>query len=186
MLTDSPLAAPVPARYFGRVPDRRVLWVVLHTTECGEVASAAGAVGGMFRRGDRKVSAHYVVGATETLQCVEEADVAWAAGHTANEHGIHIEIVGRASQKIVDWHDDYSTAALGRVAELLADICARRGIPLEQVDVDGARAERPGVLDHATCSASFHESDHTDVGAGFPWSEVITAARAIAAAAGAP
>lgn len=177
--SDSPLVSRVvPARYFGRLPDRRVLWVVLHTVECGEALTADDATAAMFKRGDRKVSAHYVVG-DEILQCVPEADCAWAAGHTANLYGIHIEIVGRASQKIVDWHDAYSTVALGLVAKLLADICTRHDLPIEQNDVDGARALRPGVLDHRTCSDAFHESNHVDVGDAFPWTEVIAAARAI-------
>jgi len=180
---DSPIVTRVmPARYFGVVPWRSFRWVVLHTVECSETDAADTAVGGMFARGDRRVSAHYIVGRDDVVQCVREAHVAWAAGHTGNQHGIHIEIVGRAAQTIEQWHDAFSTELLGRAVALVADICTRHSLPIDRVDVEDARAGRWGILDHLTCTQAFRDTDHHDVGGAFPWHEFIPAVRAVALA----
>lgn len=179
MQVDSPLAARfVPAKYFGRMPGRRILWPVLHTAECGETEAAIGAVAGMFARGDRRVSAHYTLGNVEVVQSVREADLAWAAGHTANLYGVHIEIIGRAEQTPAQWADAYSDRERAWLVQLISDICQRNDIPPVRLDVEEARAMRPGILDHKTCSMAFHESNHTDVGDNYPWDELLIGVRA--------
>lgn len=168
----------VPAKFFGISPHRTVTWVVLHTMECGETMAANEAVAGMFGRGDRRVSAHYCCGADGIIQCVRECDVAWAAGHTANSLGIHIELVGRAQQDEAAWDDEFSHRERAWLVQLVADICGRNGLPPDRVDVDGARVFSKGVLDHDTVRQAFRETDHTDVGQHFPWDELMIGVRA--------
>lgn len=180
-LVDSPIASEFrQAKYFARLPGRRILWPVLHTVECGETIGATDATAGMFVAGTRKVSAHYVGGAQRIVQCVREADCAWAAGHTANLYGVHVELPGRAEQTADEWRDAFSTAELALAARLVRDVCDRNELPIARVEVEDARALRPGILDHYTCTLAFGESDHHDVGPSFPWDDFLELVRATA------
>jgi N-acetyl-anhydromuramyl-L-alanine amidase AmpD len=110
-------------------------------------------------------SAHYVVDVDSAVQLVAEDRTAWAAGHTGNQLGIHIELSGYAKQTWDDWAADEDM--ISRAADLVADILQRHGLPCEWVDVEGLRARQPGVTTHAALSQAFHESDHWDPGSGF-------------------
>lgn len=179
MQADSGLVSHcVPSKYYGTVATRTIKWVVLHTVECAETTAADEAVAEMFQRGDRRVSSHYIVGGDEVIQCVAERDVAWCAGHTANVCGIHVEIVGRAAQSEAEWIDTFSRGQRAWLVQLIADICTRNRLPPDRVDVEGAQRFERGVLDHATCTAAFGETNHTDVGKSFPWDEVLLGVRA--------
>lgn len=166
----------VQARWFTPTTGRRVDLVCLHTAETPEGVDTAQSVARYFKTTDTKASAHYCVdGGRHVVQCVREADVAYAAPG-ANSVGIHVELAGRAAQTAADWHDAYSTALLATAAPLVADICARHQIPVRYVNaaalIAGGAFAR-GITMHRDVSAAFHKSTHTDPGPDFPIVEFV-------------
>jgi len=144
----------------------RVKWIVIHTAECAETATAGSAVAGYLVSAGR-ASAHFVVSATETIQQVRLEDTAWAAPG-ANELGVQIELVGRASQGASEWSDPYSTALLARAAELVALLCDGLAVPARFVAQQELRQGEPGITTHAEVSRAWRRSTHTDPGLHFP------------------
>jgi N-acetyl-anhydromuramyl-L-alanine amidase AmpD len=166
-VTDIPF---VQARHFtpGVRTSRNVRLVVLHSTENAEKPGKAMDVAKWFAGpGAPQASAHYVVDAGQTVQCVFENDIAWAAPGV-NSYGIQVEMVGYARQLAEDWADTYSAAMLERAAALVADICKRYEIPVVAVTAEGLKAGVPGITRHSDASEAFKLSTHTDPGAGFP------------------
>jgi N-acetyl-anhydromuramyl-L-alanine amidase AmpD len=112
-----------------------------------------------------------VVGPDGIWQCVREKDRAWAAGATANARGIHLELVGRAGH--TDWTTGPGLAVLEQAAPLVADICKRRGIVRQGLDVHRLMRGDSGIVTHATITEAWRESTHLDPGmAGdvrWPW-----------------
>lgn len=151
-----------------RVPGRAIDVVVVHTMEVAETAGVASAVANWFASQASQVSAHYCVDADTVIQCVREEDVAWHA-RGGNATSIGVELAGRASQGPDGWDDAYSLAVLWRAAELVDDICARRGIPVRRLRAAGLRRGRRGITGHADVSEAFGRSDHWDPGPHFPW-----------------
>lgn len=149
---------------------RQISLVVLHSAEAPEKPGKARDVALWFagQRGPApEASAHYVVDAGETVQCVLDRDVAWAAPG-ANATGLHVELVGFAGQTPVEWADEYSAAVLERAAGLVAVLCARYGIPARVLSSVDLRNLQSGITTHAAVSEAFRKSNHTDPGAGFP------------------
>src|SRR5580693_4223185 len=128
-MSDSPLVdEEIPSPHFEPGTDRKVLWVVIHDEEAVELPVTAHNVAELFAESNGPhVSAHYTVDLGKIVQCVAEKDVAWAAGHTGNVSGIHLELSGYAKQSRETWLADGSM--LDRAARLAADICARSGLP---------------------------------------------------------
>jgi N-acetyl-anhydromuramyl-L-alanine amidase AmpD len=168
-MSDSPLVdEAIPSPHCDQQTDRKVIWVVIHDEEAQELPVTAHNVAELFAEPNGPhVSAHYTVDLGKIVQCVAEKDIAWAAGHTGNVNGLHIEISGYASQSQATWLADGSM--LDRAARLTADICARLGLPAVFVDADGLKAGTPGITTHGMLSAAFpRETDHTDPGPNFP------------------
>lgn len=152
-------------------PGQRIDLVVIHTVEAPEHVGTARAVALWFAGPDApQASAHYVLDAAETISCVPENVVAWAAPG-ANRNGIHVEHSGYAAQTAAQWDDDYSRAVLLRSAALVADICVRHEIPavrltVEQLKFGGAR----GICGHVDITNALGAGKgHTDPGPRFPW-----------------
>jgi hypothetical protein len=150
-----------------------VLWIVIHTAECGEVDNAAENLAA-WAAGEQapKASWHYAIDSNSTTQSVREKDIAWHAPG-ANGKGIGIEHAGRAKQQAKDWDDVYSRLVLERSAALVADLCKRWKIPAEQLSPTHLRAGLPGICGHHDVSVAFGKSTHTDPGVHFPWDEYI-------------
>jgi hypothetical protein len=166
-----------------------VFWIVIHSAECSETASAAEALASYAAHmpPDRSASWHYAVDADSTTQSVREKDTAWHAP-PLNPYSIGIEQAGRAKQLESEWNDAYSLALIeGQLVPLVARICARHRIlprlvsddllreGLDQAsrarDVaarDMVRKLYSGVITHSQISRVFKKSDHTDPGAHFP------------------
>lgn len=125
--------------------------VVLHTME----GTYAGTIA-WFSNPDRPVltAAHYLVAAdgrqcqmaletSKLLHCGSRTESGW------NDRSIGIELEGHAVDAA------FPVAMLESAAKLVADICRRRGIPVDRTHILGHR-EVPGVT-------------HTDPGEHFPW-----------------
>lgn len=155
--------------------------IVLHTTEGGEGASSAEQLCQFLAApGDRWVAPNdhsqgkfgssytWVLDTDRVIPAVPENVVSYSAPG-ANNDGIHIVFPGRASQSRDEWLDTVSSAYIDRCAELVVDISKRTAIPTTRVSVAQVIAKAKGLCEHHTISLAYHRTDHTDVGAFFPW-----------------
>jgi N-acetyl-anhydromuramyl-L-alanine amidase AmpD len=158
----------IPARHFTKGPEGAVISVVvIHTMERQERPGTARNVANWFAGTTApQTSPHYCVDDAEIIQCVLEEDTAWAAPG-ANSTGIHLEHAGVAAQTAAQWSDPFSVSMLKRSAAFVADICARRGIPVKKLSPADLVAGARGICRHVDVSKAFHRSDHTDPGPHF-------------------
>lgn len=174
--------ATIPAKHFkaGRAWPVRLL--VIHTTEGPCAAGVARKVAEWFGGAAApEASAHFVVGPDETIACVDEADTAWHAP-PVNGYAIGVEHCGRAAWTAEQWAEEQPTAMLARAVELVADICTRHGIPAVFVDAAGLVRGDSGITTHAQVSLAFHQTTHTDPGAGWPMDAYLDGVRACSSA----
>lgn len=176
--------SPIPLIPFVRAKNFRggrtapIRLIVLHTIEIAEIAAAAERCAQYFATvTSPQVSAHYCVDSDSVVQCVPEADTAFTAPG-ANHDGIHIEMAGYARQTAAEWADPYSAAMLERVADLVAELCVRYGIPAKLVDVSGLLGGDRGITTHGLVSKAFKKSNHTDPGPSFPMGAFLDSVRA--------
>ena len=159
-----------------RATGRAIDVVVMHTMEIVERPDAAAICARWFQSKVSRVSAHYCVDAETVIQCVPETNVAWhARGGNANSVGV--ELAGFARQTTAEWDDVYSVAVLRRAAELVADVCRRRRIPVRWLVAGDLLAARRGITGHAEVSRAFRRSDHWDPGDGFPIERFLDSVR---------
>jgi N-acetyl-anhydromuramyl-L-alanine amidase AmpD len=156
-------------------PGVTVNLVVVHTMEAPEKPHTARGVAQWFASAVApQASAHYCIDSDETIQCVKEDVVAWAAPG-ANRDGIHLEHAGYARQSAVDWSDLYSTRMLERSAALAAELVTRHNIPI--VRLDGESLRTPGVrgfCGHVDVTNGRNGGHgHTDPGVSFPWDRYL-------------
>lgn len=165
----------IPAKNKGPSRSGPVLLIVIHTMEAPERPKTALNVALWFGGPQApEASAHYCVDASETIQCVKEDVVAWAAPG-ANRDGIHIEHAGYASQTSEEWEDDYSKQMLARSAALAADIAKRYQIPVVKLTPeDLANPVASGFCGHVDVTQGrMGGHGHTDPGPSFPWGDYL-------------
>ena len=162
----------IQAKHFTvpRTP-RKITLIVIHAAECGERPGAARNVAAYFAGASApQASAHYVVDSLDTVQCVQDACIAWHAG-PVNDCSLGIEHAGAAGQTPAQWADEYSLAVLARSAALVAELCERYGVPVERLTADDlAAGKRLGICGHADVTTGLHYGTHWDPGPHFPWS----------------
>jgi N-acetyl-anhydromuramyl-L-alanine amidase AmpD len=156
---------------------REIRVVVMHTMEIAERPDAAMICARWFRTPASQVSAHYCVDAATVVRCVREKDIAWHA-RGGNTNSIGVELAGFAAQTTREWQDRYSTAMLTRAAQLVADVCRRRRIPVRWLVAGDLVAGRRGITGHSEVSRAFGRSDHWDPGPGFPVERFLDRVRA--------
>jgi N-acetyl-anhydromuramyl-L-alanine amidase AmpD len=155
---------------------KRVLWVIIHTTEGGFASSV-----NWLRNPASRASAHYVVGRdqpTEPVriaQLVSEEDTAWTAGNYAvNQASVNVELVGYARR-----NPPVEEETLRVGAALVARICQRHRVPLRRVTREGILAGIPGIAGHvdvpdpAQPQYGGGSGRHTDPGPYFPWDRFL-------------
>lgn len=138
--------------------------VVIHKAE-GSALSAAYT----FQNPGRQASAHYSVGDDVVYQMVDEGATAWHDGNYAyNQRSIGIENGGYT------YRDDFTDAHYHLLAQLVANICERHGIP----------EDRGHIIGHNEVPDPYHPGEfggvdhHTDPGPYFNWSYFISLVRA--------
>jgi N-acetyl-anhydromuramyl-L-alanine amidase AmpD len=149
--------------------------IVIHTMEAPEKPHTARNVALWFSGPTApQASAHYCIDANETIQCVKEDVVAWAAPG-ANRDGIHIEHAGYARQNTADWSDDYSTRMLLRSASLAAEIAKRHNIPVIKLSSEDLKDRAVmGFCGHVDVTLGrMNGKGHTDPGTSFPWDDYL-------------
>jgi N-acetyl-anhydromuramyl-L-alanine amidase AmpD len=152
---------------------RRIDFFVILDMEAPEKGDTAESIARYFHNGPASPSsAHYCVDATSIVQCVRENDIAYHA--PPNTHSIGVEHAGYARQSKSEWTDTYSTLMLrDRSAPLVADLCAKYGIPVRFLSPADLKAGKRGITTHANVTAAWHETTHTDPGPNFPMTTYI-------------
>lgn len=120
--------------------------------------------GEYFSRANRNASAHYFLDGREVVQSVPDGDTARAVGNfNANQRSVSIEVCSAG--------EDFSTAEILQLRELVQTLRARYGIPPERVirhyDAIDFFPDAPGawVDSHKHCPAPYvdHAKWHNDV-----------------------
>lgn len=160
----------------GNLPATRV---VIHATE-GDLGyprtSAAGQALGTahyFAGGDAGGSAHYVEDVAGEQHCVADSHIAWHA--PPNQHSLGIEICGNVEYSREQWLAPDVWPAVVRAADRTRDLCTRYGIPAVRISTADLLAGAHGICGHVDVSDAWHQTSHTDPGAGFPWPEFMSA-----------
>lgn len=147
--------------------------IVIHTTESTESSTGAeGVAKNWFAKTEAKASAHWVVDNNSEVQCVDDADTAWAAPGL-NSDGLQFELVGSARQSVVQWKDDFSKAMLDRAVKLVAAKCIEHSIPPVLLTVQQLKAGKKGIVTHNMVSKAYGKSTHTDPGPNFPLNDFV-------------
>jgi N-acetyl-anhydromuramyl-L-alanine amidase AmpD len=124
-----------------------------------------------FARGERRVSAHFIVDASgRVATSVEPKDIAWHAGNwDTNRRSIGIELVGVAGQH------SFPAPQLHGLIGLMAQLSHEFNLSLKRVyDYSDGRIYLPfGVAQHANVWGG----DHTDIAPRFPIRDMAARAR---------
>jgi hypothetical protein len=146
---------------------RLVRYIVLHDTE-GPTAKGAAEY---FTTQASGGSSNLVVDDTECYRVLSDLVIPWGAP-PLNTSGFHIEQAGYATWTRTQWLTHMQT--IDRAAYKAALRCESFKIPPRVLTVAELRADfalhepRGGIVTHATVSAAFHDSTHTDPGPGYP------------------
>lgn len=148
--------------------------IIMHTTEGGpERMDFAEDVANFFAAPTTDVSAHYVTDVNSIVGCVDEKDIAFhALGDNAQTIGI--EMAGKANQTKEQWADAFSQGELKMTAQLAADICKRRNIPVRLLTDRELREHKSGFASHDAVSRVFGDDIRDDPGPHFPWDRFLT------------
>jgi N-acetyl-anhydromuramyl-L-alanine amidase AmpD len=148
--------------------DKDVYLLLLHSTSG---TGSAEDLRQYFARGERAVSAHYIVDAAgRVATSVEPDDIAWHAGNwDVNKRSIGIELVGVAGQHA------FPAPQLKALVELMAQLSHTFDLSLKRVyDYHDGRIFLPfGVAQHANVWGG----DHTDIAPRFPIRDICAHAR---------
>ncbi|WP_245718152.1 peptidoglycan recognition protein family protein [Nocardia miyunensis] len=148
--------------------------IVIHTNEGPPTGSVAGLLQYLA---NPAVEASYTVavGGDGTIgRSNDDNYVPWAAGSPANERGLHLCLLGYASQSRADWLS--RPAQLDAAARVLRDWHDRYGIPLVKITGAQMAAGVRGVGGHKDTVDAWHATNHTDPGSGFPYDVLLAKA----------
>lgn len=166
----------IQAHYYDSRRTRNPLWIVIHCTGVHEHPDYAEDLGRFFARerfDNQQVSSHFGCDSNSTVQYVRCKDVAFCARATGNEHGLHVELSGRAEQTRAQWQDVFGQGLMAQAAKLCDVLATKYSIPLRFLTDDELRGKRvKGFTTHAQITRVFGGT-HTDPGAGFPASELL-------------
>ncbi|MBS3991117.1 MAG: N-acetylmuramoyl-L-alanine amidase [Erysipelothrix sp.] len=147
--------------------DSKIRLIVIHSTEGGTAAGAAG----WFANDASGGSAHIVVDDKECYRTLPDSLIPWGAkGGRANEDGLHIEFTGYAKWTRDEWMNHLAEIKKG--AAVISNWCKKYNIPIEFLDSEeiaklGNNAH--GITTHHELTKAFKiAGGHTDPGKGFP------------------
>jgi N-acetylmuramoyl-L-alanine amidase len=155
--------------YSGR-SGHSITLIGIHTMEAPEAGSTAENVANYFKTVD--ASAHWCVDNNSRVRCVNDRDGAWTMPPT-NLYSLNVEMAGYASQTPAQWHDAYSVAVLDNVAVCVSEWCRLYAIPVRRLTAGQLDAGQKGIAGHWDVNNAFHQSDHSDPGSNFPWTEFL-------------
>lgn len=176
--TDEPAYKFIQARNYQPGRTEPVSLIVIHSTENSIAPGVAAAVARWFASAAAPMaSTHFTIGPDEIVQSVHEDDTAWHAP-PCNARSIGVEHVGRASFTREQWSTPEAMAELRRSAVLVADICRRYDIPVVLLDAAALQRGESGITTHDAVSKAFRQSNHWDIGTGWPMDDYLDMVRA--------
>lgn len=154
-----------------------IRYIVLHSTE-GDTAEGAAEY---FTQPGSGGSANLVVDDNRCYRTLADTVIPWGAP-PLNTHGFHIEQAGFAHWTHAEWMSHERT--IERAAYKASLRVRQHKIPVRVLDVaaleedfgtviEGGVPQKPGplrggIVTHATISAAYHETTHTDPGSAYP------------------
>ncbi|HEU5157544.1 MAG TPA: peptidoglycan recognition family protein [Streptosporangiaceae bacterium] len=144
---------------------------VVHGTVTPCARGWARRVANDFHTTTRDASAHYVIDPGEIIQCLTERTIGYHA--PPNTGSLGFELCDPQKGSSARWRDANHAAMLRRAAALIRSRAKAWGIPLVKLSAADVRAGKKGICGHNDVSAAFHQTDHTDPGAGFPWAHFM-------------
>ncbi|GII86596.1 hypothetical protein Ssi03_45860 [Sphaerisporangium siamense] len=145
--------------------------IVIHATVSPCVRGGATSVARYFQSRGAGGSAHYVVDPGEIVCCLKEDVVAYHA--PPNTGSIGIELCDPQRGPASRWEDADHQEMLRLAADLVRRVAARWDVPLRRLTVADLRAGRHGICGHVDVSRAFGQTDHSDPGYGFPWTQFM-------------
>ncbi|HUR74465.1 MAG TPA: N-acetylmuramoyl-L-alanine amidase [Sporichthya sp.] len=149
----------------------KVTRIVIHGTVSPCVEGGARNVARYFQSSSAGGSAHYIVDPGETVACVHENVVAYHAPPNTNTIGV--ELCDPQKGANTRWGDAAHEAMLVRAAALVRQVAARWDVPLIRLTAAQVKAGKHGICGHVDVSNAFGQTDHSDPGAGFPWTHFM-------------
>lgn len=161
-----PVIGGEPAHHSG-TGNHPVMRVVIHSAVMDCRPGAARLLADWNRHGTTGGSWHYATDPDETIQCSFDSYVCHHA--PPNGHSIGIEMADRADHeptrnpwKGSRWVKPTQRRMLRRTARLTAELCLAYDLPLVLLTPEALKAGRQGIATHATVTAAFGQSTHTD------------------------
>lgn len=142
--------------------------IVVHATES---TGSASSVAAYFQSPASGGSAQVVCGDDGVYCCLDDLTIPWGAP-PLNTNGLHVEQVGMAEWSQAEWLSHPKT--IDACADVVAGWCKSYRIPTVWLTAADLQAGKRGVTSHANVSAAFHKTDHTDPGAGYPVSTLLS------------
>ncbi len=162
-------AVTLPCAHSSAGTNAPVTRVVVHTAECDCVPGAEVGVAHYGQTQAAGGSWHYCVGPDGEQHNLPDTTIAWHA--PPNGGSIGVELTGRAD--VTDWGTGPGLQTLSRAATRVAELCHRHGVPAVRIGVAELLAGAHGICGHRDVSQAWHQSDHTDPGASFPWDRLM-------------
>lgn len=122
------------------------------------------------------VSAHFYIDDTQKYQAIDTDLIAYGCYPTGNSRSVQFELCGLSNQ--------ISDATMRDAAPIVARACAQYGIPITKISSAQLVAGVKGICGHSDVTNAWHEGDHTDPGAQFPWTTFISYVQVAASASG--
>lgn len=191
-MTIKPPAPPYvgPAAHTSTGSNQPIHRIVIHCTVSPCVPGGARATAAYFRTQASGGSAHYVVDPSEAVQVVYDDTIAWHAPPNANSIGVELtdSLVSQSWDKTNAnrWQNPAHQAMLNRAADLVAQLALAYGVPIRRLSSADLLAGKHGICGHVDVSQAWHQSDHWDPGASFPWDQFMALVKASAAKFQAP
>ena len=148
----------------GTRPLSSIRFIAFHTYECPRGDDVEGRAA--WQEQSKTGSYTLLIGTQRTLRANDDNYIPWAARATGNRYGIHYSFLGYARESRDVWLAHMHQLELA--ARAAAHDCKEYELPLKWLTPAELRAGHKGLCTHADISAAWHESDHTDPGAGFP------------------
>lgn len=159
-----------PKHHSGR-GNHPVVRVVIHSAVMECRSGAARLLGEWNRDGTTGGSWHYATDPDGAVQCSYDSYVCWHA--PPNGHSLGIEMADNAGNEPVGntwrniwrrtrWAKPAQRRMLRHTARLAAELCLAYDLPLRLLTPAQVRAGHRGIATHATVTAAFGQSTHTD------------------------
>lgn len=183
----------IPARLHSEGHNLPCSRIVIHGTVSATKVGGARANAAYFQSANAGGSAQYLVDPAWVIQAGQDDTICWHA--PPNKGSIGIEFCDwvnwkRGNGKTVadidpfwkgkteaDFNARWSLPDWDKMlrlgAELVHDLAVKHRIPATRLSVADLLAGREGICGHVDVSKAWHQTDHSDPGASFPWDKFI-------------